>query len=470
MKPRQLVVYLLVFIVLGLFYYVYEVRLQEKEQELEEVRTRIFDLDPGQVTAVRFRNGRTEFHLIKAGPDSWRMLEPMDTPADRFAAEDLVRQVLDAKKDRVFKEPSTRLEAFGLDRPGISLTLMAGDRILAPALHLGHKNPLGQLIYARLGDSSEVFTVASPLGQALDKSLFDLRDKSLVLFPGEKIDELRIEDPGTMVLKKAGLRRWRLVEPTPGPADNDEVQKLVYRTLKGHVLRFADPEPSTDYGFDPPRVRLRVMSEGRIEAEIVVGRAEEKSESDEKEVLRPPRVEGYWVRNSERGQLALISPETAAGLELDPQTLKDRRLLPDLDRSALTGLEITRGAARFKAHAEAGRWEIEIPAGNETESWQVDSLLAGLEELKYKEILDALPETVERHGLAKPDLVIRLTAPGVEPIVIEAALKPEDGDRAAVRVRDGPVALVASADLTARLPRPVRPPEPAGHGEKKLEQ
>ena len=52
----------------------------------------------------------------------------------------------------------------------------------------------------------------------MTKTLYDLRDKALVLCPGEKIDRLVITlaDGSEIELAKKSLRHWDLVKPVTG--------------------------------------------------------------------------------------------------------------------------------------------------------------------------------------------------------------------------------------------------------------
>ena len=463
MKPGQLLVYLIVFIAVGLFFYLYEVRLAEKDQELEAAKARIFDLKADQIGAVRYKSGGIDFQLVKEGRDDWRISEPLDTPADKREVEEMIRLVLAGKKDRVFAEPVHDLAQFGLDKPAVALTFMSGGRALAPTLNIGQKNPAGQLCYANLGNSRQVFTVVSSLGQGLTKSLFDLREKSLVLFSGEKIDRLRIVGRNEVALEKERPGRWRLTSPETGRADNDEVQKIIFRALKGRVKRFAEPlQDQAEYGFDRPRVRVWAYHQGRVAAEVVVGRAEMKVKKADgsKASDQEQEIEGYWVRTTERPEIMLISEEMAQDLDLTADRLKDRHVM-DLDRHQTTGLEITGRQARLKAEKKDGFWEIIESSATASRDLQIDSLLASLEELKWVRKLDSTPETIKECGLDRPDLTIRLNDRAGKTTSLAASVAEVQEKMLALRVGTGPVVLVEKDELMKRLPKEVRPDQGA---------
>lgn len=464
MKPRQILIYLLIFIAVGLFYYVYEVRLGEKKAELEKSEAGIFSLKADEVTAIRLRNEKGEFYITKKGPHKWRLLKPIKTPADEWAVEGLIRGALQGEKDRVFSEPVKDLSAFGLDKPGVTLTLLSGEKQLAPTLSLGGRNPAGFLYYARLGRSSRVFTVVAAVRQDLDKSLFDLRDKSLVLVPEDEIGGLRLSGREEIELEKKGPGRWAVVKPEPGPADNDRVKTYLFRALKGRVQRFIGLGANNrDYGFDQPRVRVQVLRDGQVAAEVVVGRAKMKPAA--KGSGKEPEAEGFWARSTERPEVLLITKETAEGLDKTYDDFKERHVL-DLAGRDFYAVDIVSGKTRLQAKKVKTIWEVIEPRDSVSRDHHIMVLLMTLEDLRYVRSLGSAQETVKKYGLCRPDLTIKLSGPDKAAAELFVSLKPVSG-LLAVRSGKGPVVLIQREGFLKDLPLEIRPPEGSAQENKK---
>ncbi|MBF0528074.1 MAG: DUF4340 domain-containing protein [Deltaproteobacteria bacterium] len=458
MKLRSLVVYFAVLIVLGLFYYFYEVQLIEKENKLKEAQTKIFELNFDQVTEIKCRVGGTEMRIIKEGADQWRLTSPVNTPADRWAVEGLIRGAVEGKKDRVFTEPVNNLAEFGLDQPGIAVSLMAEKKYLAPTLFIGNENPMGQLYYAKLTDNNQVFTVTSGLRNDLNKTLFDLRDKSMVLAPADKIDGLRIAGREEVEVSKKGIRRWDMVKPGPGPADEDEMQKIIYRALKGRVKEFVTtPADEKEYGFEQPKAKIQVLSAGKISTELTIGRAKEKVSADDQ---TKKEIEGYWTKSSERPEIMLVGDDLVALLDKTAEDIRDRHILT-LDTRDLKTLTITRGESKFKAQKvkvkDTDLWEVVEPANSKSQDRNVESFLLSMSNLKYARVLDAQPENIEKYGMKSPDLVIDFSGNEGPSTRFFVNLKPTDEKYVAVRVADGPVMLVEQSSIINHLPEEIRP-------------
>ncbi len=460
MKFRSLLVYLAVFLFLGLFYYYYEVRLGAERAEMKTAQARIFNLEAQRVTAVRLVNENGEFDLVQDEAGEWKLTKPIATPADRFSVAQLIDRALSSEKDRVFAEPVEDLAQFGLDRPVVSLTLLSGEQPLVPALHIGGRNPAGFLSYGRLGDSREVFTVVDDVRSGLNRKLFDLRDKSVILFPGEKIDGLKITGREAVELKKEDLRRWALVSPVQAAADNDVLEKLIFQGLKGRAASFDQPEPGRDYGFDQPLLKLQVLAAGGQAAELVVGRAEEKpSEQGGSEPL------AYWVRSSERPEIMMVPAPVIEALNLTVFDLRDRRVMT-LDRRFVKSLEIVSGEKVLQASLFKGIWDVTEPAGAVSQDFQISAFLMDLEGLRYREKIDENGEKAAEYGLDKPDIAVRLNLEDGTAAALSVSLSPLENDLLAARAGDGPVVLVEKTYILDHLPEEVRPPE-GGTGENK---
>src|SRR5467141_144650 len=106
-------------LLVGGFYYVYEVRWAPDRERAE----------------------------TRAG-EAWELKSPVVARADRARVEETLTTVLTAKVDREIDPKPTALGDFGLDKPAaeVTLTLKDGKTL---GLALGSKTPTGVWVYAR---------------------------------------------------------------------------------------------------------------------------------------------------------------------------------------------------------------------------------------------------------------------------------------------------------------------------------
>ena len=459
MKLRNLIIYLMIFVIVGLFYYLYEVRLVQQEAKLTETQGLVFDLDVDRIKELKYRANDTDFHITREQLDEWALSEPIRTPADRWAVEALIRRALSLEKNRVFSEPVENVAEFGLDRPEVSLTLMADGRPLAPTLFLGGQNPTGDLVYARLGESHEVFTMSSAVRQELKKNLYDLRDKALVLYPGEKIDRLVITPAqgDEMELVKTSLRHWNLVKPVSGPADDDLLQKMTYRGLKARVLEFV-PKTEDDayYGFDRPTMTYQVFAEGQQVDEVVIGGQREKPAGQEAATGAPEEEAGYWARTTAHQDLVVIRPDMEETLKVTLEDIKDRHVVI-LDRRSLWAVKIDTPDRDLKSELFKEAWDVLEPEADHLPGSVVDNFITALLELKYERLDTGAAPGANEAALEHPDVVFELTGPDDKLTKITAGLEPVQDNLIAVRTDGGPVMLVDREAFLKVIPEAVRP-------------
>ena len=421
MKPGRVMIYLTIFIVFAFFYYFFEIRSDREKQRLIEAEQQVFALNFDEVNEVEYLNKGIYFHFQKDDP-YWRMVKPIYTPADDWVLEGLIREALGIKKERVFPGEIQDEAQYGLDNPEIVLTLIKnGSNVAAnsgesssdrpgdeASLVVGKVNPTGRFFYARLKNNPDLFTINSALGPALSKNLYDLRDKSLLLYPGENIDSLVLSAPGreTVELSKKSLRNWEVASPEKTAADNDVVQKFIFQGLKGRVTEFVPPEtekssdapgrkwlpdhwprddggaPKDKYGFSRPAIHLKISSEGWPVSEISIGKMKESSD---------PAKKMFWAKSTERKDVMLIDQSLVDKLDLTLFDLKDRHML-HIDREEIASFEIISGRTDLKARYADDEWIIDSPAGSKTRQAEIIGFLMDMKDLRYIRVLESEPE------------------------------------------------------------------------------
>ncbi|MBW2090972.1 MAG: DUF4340 domain-containing protein, partial [Deltaproteobacteria bacterium] len=318
MKPRQLIIYLVIFVILGGFYLLYDVYFEGEEAKLKKKQEQLFDLDYEQVTSFKLKNQAAEMVFVRQGENEWQITKPVETPAMDWVARSVVDRCLEAKREHIFEADISKMAEYGLDKPQQALTLMSGSKILAPTLYVGSKNPIGDYYYARLGQGREVFTIQTYLQKTLSKTLYEFRQKDIILYERDKIDGLRYLVPKQGELKKSKTGEWTIIEPDLGQADDAKIEKLFRLGLKADIEAFVTAQDEDEkYGLDKPQVKIQVLSQGNVVAELIVGQAKKKAAEGDKE-SEEEIIEGYWARSSERPELLLIKEDSFSALNQAP--------------------------------------------------------------------------------------------------------------------------------------------------------
>ena len=115
---------------------------------------------------------------------------------------------------------------FGLAAPRITLTLTGPDG-QQQSLRVGASSSFDDTVFVRRGDRNEVVAAASTLTQALDRSLFDLRDKRVLHLPSSRYQQVVVtpdSGPGYTLAQQGD--DLRLTAPISAFADRTQAEAL----------------------------------------------------------------------------------------------------------------------------------------------------------------------------------------------------------------------------------------------------
>lgn len=289
-------------------------------------------------------------HIIREGP-IWRLVEPVDAPADAIEVGRLLESLADAAGGALI--PADELDdmppgELGFDPPTARITLVRPGGDLS--FDLGQPLPGGRL-YLRLHAAQAYVVVTTNVLAALPASPEALRDRTL--FPGvSDIRQIRVRRPGARIhLVRGEDGQWRITEPIQARADRQAAQRFVEALLTARIRDFVrdDIAVADPYGLDESAIELTVDAGAGAETRTLrIGR---RTDAD------PTAV--YAQRGGTRTVVtipAVIAWMCLATLE----DLRDRRLVP-LSPDDVVGWCIERGDVRTRIVRTNDVWTIVEP-------------------------------------------------------------------------------------------------------------
>ncbi len=415
MKPRTLLVLLVLVAGLGAFIWFYERKLPSGEERAEQAK-KVLQLERDEIEAIEVAwQGRTlRLEKVRAPEATWRIVRPLFSGQPARADEATVARLLDSL---LGLEKARTLEDFdpkqvGLDRPRGTVTLETKDG--KEVLSIGAAVPTGaKMIVGRQGADAaraRAFVVDDGVLSDLERAPGDWRDREM--FPGERADIQRITlrggAGGPVVLARQG-EEFRLARPAADRADRDLVDALLTDLAGLRAEQFLDDldrgakafAPGSDggarpaaLGLAPPRRAVEVaFTGGTPAARIELGRTDATTELTAVRIGRQ-----------------LFEARTGLGEATDRP--------PRAWRSpAWTGLEVFAiDRARFTDPAgtvEVVRADTDWKRGKDLISFTVVSdVLFALSGAKADALLTAAEARQRGIDLAKPTLTIALNGGG----------------------------------------------------------
>ncbi|MBT4503796.1 MAG: DUF4340 domain-containing protein, partial [Gemmatimonadetes bacterium] len=279
-----------VFAALLAFVYFYEIKGGEERKAAAEKSKELLSFAESAARRLVVDRGDTTIVLEKKGGD-WALTAPVEDAADQAAVERLLQNLKETERERVIVDSADAVgkpeiaAPYGLDVPRLGI-LLETESGAFDTVAFGNDTPTDRYTYVQQrGENPEIFVVRAWRFDNLDKGFFDLRDRRVLPFEKEEVEEVRLASAGgRIVLVREGAEGWSLKEPVEAPATESEVDGLLNRlknaNAEGFVAEEADSESLDEFGL-APITTLEVsllVGEERAEKRLRIGHAAEEGD------------------------------------------------------------------------------------------------------------------------------------------------------------------------------------------------
>jgi hypothetical protein len=425
-------------VLVGGFYYFYEVRWAADRERAESRKGRVFTAEPADVTALELRRPDGTVAVTRDG-EAWRLTSPMPARGNRGTIDETLTTILTARMDREIEASPASLVDFGLDKPAaqVALTLKDGTQL---GLDLGAKSPTGVWVYAREQGKPAVFVLSDSVLRDATRPVADFRDRTVLAFERRDVTGVDIvTDAETIVLEPAG-DRWRITRPVALPADTTEMNDLLEKLATAKVKDFVAEAPRSrePYGLERP-LRISVHTgkdKDRATRTLLVGRAD-------------PEKKGLYAMRDGESSVLLLPEEVGKVVPRNVGAIRNKQLV-ELERDTIVKMELESPKGAVTLTREKDRWAITAPQALPADQVEAGALLARVAELRAQGFLSDDASGVSRY-LPRAAVKVTLTQEGGPATTVLLAPSPERrGGRpsayAAVAGK-GPVVLVEAKAL-----------------------
>ena len=206
----------------------------------------ILKVNTPDITELEIKHrGSDPVTLKKTEAGKWQITEPKPYPADQDAVIGVLSTLSALNADRVVEDKASDRKQYGLDAP-CSRAGHYGQRPRGAAAAAGRRHAGGWGCIRRLAADPRVFTIASYNKSSLDKSLNDLRDKSLLSLNADKVSRVELLKKGQTIEFDRTKDGWQILKPTSSPADSTAVNDLV-RTLTGAKMDLSANDAAAEF-------------------------------------------------------------------------------------------------------------------------------------------------------------------------------------------------------------------------------
>ena len=438
MRWQTSAVLALLLVLVGGFYYVYEIRWAPDRERAETRKGRVFSAEAADVTALELKRP-DETVALKRDGEAWRLTAPVAARGNRGTVDETLTTILTAKIDREIDAKPASLADFGLEKPAaqVALTLKDGKQV---GIDLGAKSPTGVWVYAREQGKPAVFVLGDSVLREATRPVVDFRDRTILAFERRDVTGVDIVTDADTIAVEPAADKWRITRPVALPADTAEMNDLLDKLSTAKVKEFVAeaPRSSQPYGLERP-VRVSVHTgkdKDRASRTLLIGR----TDAEKKGV--------YAMREGEASVLLL--PEDIGKLvPRNVGAIRNKQLVDfERDRIARVDVESPKGVVTLVKDKD--RWSITAPEALPADQVEAGALLARLRELRAQAFLSDDASAVPRF-LPKATVKLTLTEQGGAPTTVLLAPSTErrggQPSAYAAVAEKGPVVLVEGKAL-----------------------
>lgn len=348
--------------------------------------------------------------LERAPGAPWRVVSPVQAPADKIAVDALVSQLQQSKFKHTIEETpdAEAVKKYGLDKPEFVVEAKAEvgaqKERRTVKLEAGVENTYDGSIYMRRNGESRVYAAEGGVKWALDKSTLELRDKDVLALDEAKVRSIEVKGRAneyvlTQDEKKNWLvaaRRWAGMKAGAEASfegDPTAITSALSALKQDKATAFPKDTPEARAAFEKPTLEANVELEGGKKVRLRLL----QPQTDAGEKVRVLREEGADAT------LAEVSGTALAQLDRLPTDFRDKRLMPFKKEEVAKIVFTLAGGAQViavKAVPDGGAdsWRITEPRQGPAKTFKIASVLWTMGTIKQQAVAEEDPKDPGKWG------------------------------------------------------------------------
>jgi hypothetical protein len=396
---------------------------------------RVVDITFNEITRATAA-GTQNYEIVKSD-DNWVLERPVRGRTDKGKVEGLLQAAANLYAEEFVADDDANLRIYGLTQPQLTLSIVTEKKppasqpastepaasqpaatqpaeVKTTTILVGGKS--GSQYFAKLADQPGVFQIPESTFKNLNVPLLDLRDKAIAQIDAAKVKGLEVTVNGQSAVLARQNGRWQMAGAFVGPAETSVIDDLLKAIGQTKVAAFEDqPRPElTQYGFENPRARIRIVSEGKVDpVEILVGG-------------NTPSGEMVFVRNVAEGGIAVLKKTDADALVVEPSAMLERSVF-SFNRDDVRKIERTCDGRADVLVRQGDAWQMTEPIQAAADHDAVNAILADLSTLRARKVVAVSQD--EKYGLTEPQVIVKVhlkepvaaSQPATRPAATQAA-------------------------------------------------
>jgi hypothetical protein len=227
----------------------------------------------------------------------WKIVKPGNYDADPERVRTILASLANARIDNFTSDNPNNAAQYGLNKPSLSVSVFTGPAQSEQSLEFGKKAGTSQdAYYVQRGERPNVYTVHNYVFADADKGLDDLRDRTVLTFDPDKVEQVKFTSGGkSFALLKSG-DKWIESDGARSDADPVKVRQFIDRmhTLKAESIVQDQPLFLDRFGLTNPNEQVAFLGkDGKTIGSVQLAKIE-RHNGNNKTVVRTD----YYARSS----------------------------------------------------------------------------------------------------------------------------------------------------------------------------
>ncbi len=358
----------------------------EKEQIQELEIDRLSNVLPeGTAYPADFKPVYETVKLRKSGTD-WNLYHPLQDAADSSTVGSMVGTLTSTKQDRVVDDNPKDLNQFGLAYPVIKIRIRKDAAAPVEEVMIGANTPVGFNAYAKNSGSPSVYRVGRGLRTSFEKTLKDMRNKSILNIPRLDVAEVEISAaPGrqSTVLKKDPKKdEWTLARDNM-PAETSEWNKTLNAVLDAKAVNFADNSAANlaTFGLAKPIRIFTIVKNDKTKLSVSFGRAKVAQVKEAGKDL-----EKVYMKRDDKETIYEVEKDLLTKVERPADAYRSL-LIVKFNRYDTNRMKLDQATDSIDLKKENGKWQFSSDDKTIVDATKVDGLLTRLQDIKLEKFM-----------------------------------------------------------------------------------
>jgi hypothetical protein len=332
---------------------------------------------------------------------NWKMTAPVNDRADAKQIEELLTALINLKKQQDIEgENSPSMESMGLNDADLELALGGIDGNKIGVLKFGNEAGFVDSIYARWEEDTP-FACWSDVRLLAEVAHDALRDIRLLSIPVEKMWRVKVQrgtEASLVIESKPVNSPWIITKPLRTGADPDAVSErraIIANLSASGFIDNPDSEVTAAFATDTKTVSVwRRSITGPVRLQLV----------------KSPDGKTGYAKVSDRAPVFRIDPQLVDAIGINPNDLRDKRLMPFNPKSVLA-IEINAKPDHKVSLMQdnTGWYVIESKKKTQANRQRVYRMLKALAVEQVRDFMADAATDLSPYGLDNPTLSLTIT-------------------------------------------------------------